>query len=294
MIRYDRVNWWQTAMRFNGTVLPVVLARVGLLTGFSLTLCLLEKYLLEEIGYPLPALDQLGHSVMGVALSMLIVFRTNSSNSRYWEGRAAWGGIVNASRNLARIAHTNAKPAEYVGALLTAYAVSIREHLRGSRDLDGLAKIIPADLVEQMKIANNPPSVLAVALSDWINIQLQSGRIDSRQAMELEKSLCSLVDHQGACERIAGTPLPFIYAALIKQILFLYLASLPFVLIAKMGFAAPIVVAVVSFGMLGIEEAGIEIENPFEPGPNGLPVEQICSTIALDTTAICRSKYVAN
>ncbi|MEI7686477.1 MAG: bestrophin family ion channel, partial [Planctomycetota bacterium] len=64
---------------------------------------------------------------------------------------------------------------------------------------------------------------------------------------------------QATAER---TPMPFVYASLIKLILFVYLASLPFVLVSKMGFAAPLVVAVVAFGMLGIEEAGVDIENP--------------------------------
>jgi len=289
VITYERTNWWRTVMSFHGTVLPSVLGRVGLLTGFSLGLCLVERYLLEEIGYPLPALDQLGHSVLGVALSMLIVFRTNSSNSRYWDGRACWGAIVNGSRNLARLGNTYAAPADQLANLITAYAVSIRENLRGSREFDGLDKLIPVELVDRIKESNNPPTVLAGAISSRINARLREGRIDTRQAMTLELVLNALVDNQGACERISRTPLPFVYASLIKQILLLYLVSLPFVLVTRMGFVAPLVVAVVAFGMLGIEEAGIEIENPFETDPNGLPLEQICTTIALDAAAICRS-----
>jgi ion channel-forming bestrophin family protein len=286
VIQYDRTSWWKTLFTFHGTVLPSVLGRVGLLTGFSLALSILDRYL-GEIGYPLPALDQLGHTVLGTALGMLIVFRTNSSNSRYWDGRACWGSLTNNSRNLARLAATYASPAEPVANLITAYMVVIRENLRGSRNFTGLLKLIPEELVTKAREANNPPTVIAVALSQWIGNRLKEGRIDSRQAMTMELVLNTLVDNQGACERIQRTPLPFIYAALIKQILFIYLATLPFVLVAKMGFAAPLVVAVVSFGMLGIEEAGIEIENPFETDPNGLPLEQICSTIALDVSMVC-------
>ena len=76
------------------------------------------------------------------------------------------------------------------------------------------------------------------------------------------------------------------YAALIKQILLVYLFSLPFVLVAKMGFAAPLVVAVVSLGMLGIEEAGVEVEDPFGTEPNSLPLEDICDTIGRDSRAL--------
>jgi putative membrane protein len=69
----------------------------------------------------------------------------------------------------------------------------------------------------------------------------------------------------------------------------IYLASLPFVLVGRMGYAAPLVVAVVSFGMLGIEEAGAEIERPFGVDPNCLPLEQICTTIARDAALLCSS-----
>ncbi len=98
MIEYDRFNSAKLALAFTGTVLPKVLARVGVLTGFTLALCFLDIYVLERDGYPLPALDPLGHSVLGVAISMLIVFRTNSSNNRYWDGRSHWGMILNSSR----------------------------------------------------------------------------------------------------------------------------------------------------------------------------------------------------
>jgi putative membrane protein len=59
-----------------------------------------------------------------------------------------------------------------------------------------------------------------------------------------------------------------------------------------MGFASPLVVAAVSFGMLGIEEAGIEIENPFETTPNSLPLEEICTTIARDSRMICEADSI--
>ena len=97
MIEYDRFSATKLVFAFTGTVLPRVLGRVGILTGFTLALCFLDIDVLERYGYPLPALDPLGHSVLGVAMSMLIVFRTNSSNNRYWDGRSHWGMILNSS-----------------------------------------------------------------------------------------------------------------------------------------------------------------------------------------------------
>jgi len=287
MIEYQSERWWRTTCAFYGTVLPNVLGRVGLLTLFSLLLCVIDDYVLAEYAKPLPSLDQLGHSVLGVAMSMLIVFRTNSSNNRYWDGRAFWGGLVNGSRNLARLASHYAAPADELALLITAYATAVRETLRGTFEYKSIASLVPGRLARRAAAASNPPSVLAAAISDWINIRRSDGQIDSYQAMAMEQVLSGMVDAQGGCERIKKTPLPFVYASLIRQLLLIYLGSLPLVLVGRMGYAAPLVVAVVSFGMLGIEEAGAEIERPFGTDPNSLPLEQICATIARDTATLC-------
>jgi ion channel-forming bestrophin family protein len=289
MIEYKSKNWWGTTCAFYGTVLPNVLGRVGMLTAFCLLLCVLDDYVLKKYGYPLPSLDQLGHTVLGVAMSMLIVFRTNSSNNRYWDGRAMWGALVNGSRNLARLAASYAPPADDLAGLITAYATSVRETLRGSLDVKAIANLVPGRLARRAAAAPNPPTVLAAGISEWIHSRRADGQIDSYQALAMEQVLNNMVDAQGGCERIQKTPLPFVYASLIRQLLFIYLGSLPFVLVGRMGYAAPLVVAVVSFGMFGIEEAGVEIERPFGTDPNCLPLEQICATIARDTVTLCTS-----
>ncbi|MES1213282.1 MAG: bestrophin family ion channel, partial [Singulisphaera sp.] len=159
--------------------------------------------------------------------------------------------------------------------------------LRGTFEYRSIVNLVPGRLARRAAAAPNPPTVLAAAISDWISHRLTEGRINDYQAMTLEQVLNGMVDAQGGCERIQKTPLPFVYASLIRQLLLIYLASLPFVLVGRMGFAAPLVVAVVSFGMLGIEEAGAEIERPFSTNPNCLPLEQICATVARDTRTLC-------
>jgi putative membrane protein len=288
MIPYERTNWWRTCLTVHGSVVPHVLGRVGLLTAFCLALCLLDRYFLTVHGLPLPALDQLGHTVLGMAVSLLIVFRTNASNNRYWDGRAAWGGLVNGARNLARLGAAFTPPAEDLAHLLAAYAVAIRLRLRGERDLAPLASLVPGRILERAKDASNAATSLAGAIGAWIDERRQHGRIDSVQAVAMQNALSAMVDQQGACERIQGTPLPFVYAALIKQLLLVYLGTLPFVLVSKLGLAAPLAVAVVAFGMLGIEEAGVEIEDPFDLDPNSLPLEAICATIARDTEELTK------
>lgn len=286
MIDYDRTSWWRTCFALHGTALPHVLGRVGLLTGFCLLLCFLNEYVLQNVGTPLFALDQLGHTVMGVSLGMFIVFRTNTSYARFWEARSHWGSLVNTSRNLARAGAVYAGPAGELSRLIAAYVIALKEFLRGQKDLSGLRQFVPGKLFATASTAGNPATILARAMSEWIAGRLAEGRLDTMQAARLEGLVASLTDAQGGCEKILRTPMPFVYAALIKQVLLLYLGSLPFVLVGKMGFAAPLVVAGVSLGMLGIEEAGVEIEDPFGAGPNHLPLDRLCEMIARDTAAL--------
>jgi ion channel-forming bestrophin family protein len=282
VIEYDRFNAARLAFSFTGTVLPRILGRVGLLTGFTLALCFLNRYVFEKFEEGLPVLDPLAHSVLGVAMGMLVVFRTNSSNNRYWEGRSHWGMILNSARNLARMGYAYAPPADDLARLISAYVICLKDSLRDATDFSPVRSFVPGRLYEQIARANNAPSMLARAMSEWIASRQREGKLDSMQARQMEQLVCSLLDQQGGCEKIKKTPLPFVYAALIQQLLLLYLYSLPFALIPKMGFAAPLIETVVALGMLGIEEAGVEIENPFGMDLNNLPLEKICETIMRD------------
>ena len=104
MIRYQREDWWRTTFRLHGTVLPRVLGCVGVLTGFCLALCLLNDRVLREQGYPLPALDQLGHTVLGVAREHVDRVSHHGLEQSLLGRPNLLGAIVNASRNLSRLA----------------------------------------------------------------------------------------------------------------------------------------------------------------------------------------------
>src|SRR5580704_17540258 len=41
------------------------------------------------------------HAILGLMVSMLLVFRTNGAYAKWWEARSLWGALIKASRNLA-------------------------------------------------------------------------------------------------------------------------------------------------------------------------------------------------
>ncbi len=285
MIAYDPKGWLDLLFKFDGTVLPRVMVRVAVLAVLTIALLLVREFV-SDTDVIFKPFKPLGHTLIGVALGLLIVFRNNCSYDRYWEGRKLWGGVVNASRNLLREAAVFVGDAHDLGKLASAYALALKQHLRGNKDFSEIESLVPKDVLDHAASTSNPPSILAYYLSVWIQNQAKSGKIDTVTAQSLESNVRVLLDNQGGCERILRTPIPFAYAVHIKHLLSLYLLSLPFVLIGDMSWVAIPTVAVIGFGLLGIEEAGVEIEDPFGDDPNDLPIEAICATIGRDTTAL--------
>jgi putative membrane protein len=198
--------------------------------------------------------------------------------------------LVNTSRNLVRMGAVHSGQAIDLARLVTAYVVLVKEQLRDSKLLDSVRNLLPGRVLARLEGVNNPASVLAECISEWVQTRVKEGRLDPQMASRMEQYVCVLLDNQGGCEKIHRTPLPFVYAALIKQVLFIYLATLPFVLVKPMNFMAPLVVLGVSLGMLGIEEAGVEIEDPFGLDDNHLPLDQICSMIARDVQDLAENR----
>ena len=82
------------------------------------------------------------------------------------------------------------------------------------------------------------------------------------------------------------TPIPFAYAHHIKAFLFIFCLTVPFAMVEAMAWYTPLAAVVLAFALLGIDEIGVEIEDPFGDDPNDLPLDRIGATIAGDTAGI--------
>jgi len=217
---------------------------------------------------------------------MLLVFRTNASYDRYWEGRKRWGGIIAGARNLVRVARSHVGFTGPLPRLAHAYAVSVMEELRDATKEESLVPIVGPEMAAAACQRGNPPTFLATAMSHWVATRVAAGDLNAPLARELEGALTKMVEHQEACERILHTPVPFAYVVQIRQLLAFYLVTLPVVLVPVMDWMVIPVTAMVAFAMLGIEEAGIEIEDPFGDDPNDLPLERLCDLIRDDAAQV--------
>lgn len=233
-------------------------------------------------------LDTFGHVVLGSLIGFLLVVRINASNARYWEGRTHWGTIVNASRNLTRAGSLYTSSGKELANLVAAYAITLKASLRGSRDLSEASPFLSEELMSVVEGFGNQPTAIAAAMSAWVKDQAVRGVINPEITRHLESQIAELVNAQGGCEKIQKTPLPFAYVSMIKLLILVYLITLPMVTCERFGWWSPILVAVLSLGMFGMEETSVEIEDPFGTNPNCLNLDVLTITIARDTGQLAR------
>ncbi len=277
----ERKNWFRIAFRVKDSVIPSILSQVGWCGAFGLFISILAYYQI-----PVSA-KVLGGVVPSIVLGLLLVFRTNTAYERFWEGRKAWGSIVNHIRNLSRliwVAIIESDPIhryekEQVLKLLVAFTIATKLHLRSQPVDHTIAELVSPLQFEKLQQITNPPLEIIFWISDYLQSQQEHGQISLYQMNELQNLLNGLVDTLGACERILRTPMPLAYAIHLKQLLLIYCLLLPFQMVEDLRWWTPVATALVSFTLFGIEAIGVEIENPFGTDPNDLPLDTICQTV---------------
>ncbi len=293
MIQYNRNRWMSAVFSWRGTALRRAKWRVLAMTMYAIVIHAAYEVGVSLHGFVLEdffGLDPGQHAVLGTLLGFLIVFRMNASNNRYWEGRTSWGQIVNACRSLVRVgvAYTN-RGAE-LADLVSGYAECLRHSLQGNEFMAEIALYLPRELTRQVMRYGNPPTCVALAISAWIEREYREGAINAQIVRQMEDLLSQLVSAQGACERILKTPLPFVYVVMIKQLILIYLLSLPFAAGNVSGWWTPVLVMIISLGLFGMEEASVETEDPFGKDENCLDMDIFTLGIARDVGQMAATK----
>lgn len=293
MILYDRNRWIGAVFSWRGTALRRAKWRVLVMTLYALVIQIAYERGASLGGVELKnlyGLDPGQHAVLGSLLGFLIVFRMNASNNRYWEGRTSWGNIINASRNLVRVGVAYTDRGAELARLVAGYADSLRHSLQGNRQMPQIAVYLPKELTEQVVRFGNPPTCVALAITTWIERAFREGQLNPMIVRQMEDQMAALVNAQGACERILKTPLPFVYVVMVKQLIVVYLLSLPFAVANISGWWSPLLMAIVALSLFGIEEASVEIEDPFGKDENCLDMETYTMRIARDAGQMAANK----
>jgi predicted membrane chloride channel (bestrophin family) len=236
------------------------------------------------------ALPAFPFSILMPALSLLITFRCNTGYSRWNEARTLWGGVVNNCRNIVRQANLyfaddvqGRALKDNIAANTAAFAKALRNFLRGPSDDDTFrrellelvaAGHIPIEQVDECMAAKNRPMFMLNAMTD----SLRRANLDPINRARIDQSITTLVDLTGACERIFKSPVPLVYTRHTSRFLVIFLTLLPFAMWSALDkswnhWATVPATDVVAFFLLGIEEIGVQVEEPFSI----LPLEALCN-----------------
>jgi len=287
MVDYQPKNFFRVVVQLHGSVVPILIPRILLCVGLGA----LAAYGHAQHGIKLPSI---AHTLLGVALGLLLVFRTNASYDRFWEGRKLFGSIVNRSRDIIRQAvhYIDGDSAEVVASrremrrYVLMYFGLLRQYLRAERDLDQVGVIFtPAERVA-LEPAAVRPNLAVLWLTEEIMKHARAGRLTEQRLQLMDQNITTFLDNWGGCERIMRTPVPFAYAQHIKSFLTLFCLSAPWAMVESMKWYTPIAAGVLAYGMFGIDEIGVEIEDPFGDDPNDLPIDTIGKRIEADTELI--------
>lgn len=286
MINYNPKEWFSFIFRFHKAdtfrkLLPLVTGIAVYSAIVSYTEIVWWKLGPDSYVKNIPIM----HSLLGFAISMLLVFRTNTAYERWWEGRKLWGSLVNNSRNLAMkmsaiLAKDDTINRSFFRKIIPAYAYALHNHLRSEKtrvelfegaEMAHLAKKIDAD--------KHIPNQVAALMTEHINDLYREKKLSDAQLLFINAELASFTDICGACERIKNTPIPFSYSVFIKKFIFFYVMSLPFGFAFTLGYYAVPVVAFIFYVLGSLEIIAEEIEDPFGGDANDVPTDKLAANI---------------
>lgn len=244
-------------------------------------------------------------AVLGSALAIFVAFRNNSAYGRWWEARTIWGGIVNSSRVLARLAiafsesHTHqpgfdAARSQHFQRSFTykciAWVHALRLHLRKQDTWHEIAHLLTDDEWNDLASRQNKPAYLQLIMGREIYEAMANQTLGGFDSFQMEGQLLALANYQGACERIKNTPMPKQYDFFTRLFVALFTFLLPFGMLGL--FHIPdgpeftwmaIPMSVLLSGVFVImERTGAANEHPFENKITDVPLTSLCNTIERD------------
>ncbi len=243
--------------------------------------------------------------ILASALAIFIAFRNNSAYGRWWEARQIWGGVVNASRVLARLIITftdshshqenyNKLRSETFKSEMVlkciAWVHALRLHLRNQDDWTELEPFLSKTEFTELAIAQNKPNFLQLIMGRKIYEAMGNGTLGGFDSFQVEGQLLALANYQGNAERIKNTPLPRQYDFFTRVFVLLFIFLLPFGLLSffqngsgdSLSWLVVPISIIISGVFIIMERTGAANEDPFENKITDVPMSSLCNTIERD------------
>ena len=281
MIIRDKPTLWDVLFTLKGSIAQQVAAQLAGITLFACAVTYVAT-LRPELFAQLSAMP---FTLIGLSLSIFMSFRNNACYDRWWEGRKQWGQLIVEVRCLLRESYAFADDPVRAPMLRAVVGFS---HALSARLRDEDERAAAAPWMSSTFPTGAAPNITDSAL---VEVGLHCQDLAARLVISewrytiLEARLVAMSSVHTACERIKGAPLPFAYTLLLHRTAYLFCGLLPFGLAAPLGWATPLVTAIVSYTFFGLDVLGAELEEPFGHEDNDLPLTTMVRTIERETLA---------
>lgn len=268
---------------FSSRTLQGLLPAVAFFTGMAALAGVYNSYAVAA-GAPSFALSKTSLDITAFAVSLLLVFRTDSSYARWEEALKTWNEVRSLSKDLARqscywVNETARKEMliRWSEAFSRALLVHCREDGCLESELEELLQPHEVAAVAAVGPGGAPAFVLQV-ISELVE---QCGVSDIKED-KLFSTLRAMGDTIATCDKLLRYPLPLAWSRHTSRFMFLWLSALPWSMWPDAHWSVVPITAVVSYLLLGIDEIGVQIEEPF----GILPLEDVCIDIQSEIDAM--------
>lgn len=269
---------------------------VALFSSFIVAYNLIVE--LRLLPFPLPMLTfpALPFTLTSSSLGLLLVFRTNAAYSRWRDARIYWAGISAKSFDIMRQSAAWMKSKKDIAAVTrhtVAFSMALKWHL-GNRSseqrlINDLSGILSNDEIEGVVKARYKPQYILIKLTQII---VNEKSLISNVQNHMDRAIIELSMIMENCDRIFTSPIPLAYTRLTSRFLVLWLLTFPLSLYNEFRLHLKWVVPFVSFlnsmFLLGIEDLGVQIEEPFTI----LPLTSICHGIRKTGQSLLQEREV--
>ena len=159
-----------------------------------------------------------------------------------------------------------------------AFGVLLKLHLREDTKREALERELGAWLssaeISMLAASRHKPNAALQVISRLARAAPQAERT------QLEVCVAAFSETLGRCERISRVPIPLAYTRHTSRFLIAWLLLLPFGCWSSMGWNSLLFAPLVSFLLFGVDQIGVDLENPFSV----LPLDVLAHKLKLDAT----------
>ncbi|MFT3816841.1 MAG: bestrophin family protein [Rubrivivax sp.] len=286
MIVRPRESWFRLLFVWNGSVLPSILPQLVFMAVLSTLAAATHGRILGE-KIPLNAALL---TPFGLTLAIFLGFRNSASYERFNEARHLWGNLLIAARTLVSqmLGYLDDRAlVSPLADLLLAAVYALKHELRGTDPHDDLRRLLGAEAAQAWRGKCHLPTALLDRLRAHLVALNAQGRLSDLRLMTLEVQLAELGKAVGGCERLASTPIPFVYGVLLHRTVYTYCVLLPFGLVDATEFFTPLLCVFLSYTLIALEAVANEVAEPFGLAPNALALDAMSRTIERSVLELC-------